>query len=181
MQAALSPMAGRELRNSRKGAVAKVTSSAAQTSIGDQRIAQDDRIEVRRTFRPQRWFSGLNSRESPANVGNREWPVANRGSLNTLQIGTIRAEGAARIAPRRSPVRVRLAPLPESRAAEAAPREAQTSADEDQTASIIGRPPGNSQSRRALDSSHTPTGYCRRVMKFEARAGVDTFTGFPSA
>jgi hypothetical protein len=91
MQAALSPMAGRELRTARKGAVAKVTSSAAQTLIGDQRIAQDDRIEVRRTFRPQRWFSGLNSRESPANVGNREWPVANRGSLNTLQIGTIRA------------------------------------------------------------------------------------------
>ena len=110
MQAALSPMAGRELRNARKGAVAKVTSSAAQTLIGDQRIVQDDRIEVRRTFRPQRWFSGLNSRESPATVGNREWPVANRGSLNALQIGTIRAEGPPEIAPRRSPVRVRLAP-----------------------------------------------------------------------
>jgi hypothetical protein len=91
MQAALSPMAGRELRNARKGAVAMVTSSAAQTLIGDQRIAQDDRIEVRRTFRPQRWFSGLNSRESPANVGKPGAPALGRSSLNIPQIGTIRA------------------------------------------------------------------------------------------
>jgi hypothetical protein len=114
MQAALSPMAGRELRNARKGAVAMVTSSAAQTLIGDQRIAQDDRIEVQRTFRPQQWFSGLNSRESPANVGNREWPVANRGSLNTPANRHYSRGGVARIAPRRPPVRVRLAPSPRS-------------------------------------------------------------------
>ena len=80
-----------ELRFARKGAVAKVTSSAAQTS--DWRPADRSGQPHRgaTTFRPQRWFSGLNSRESPANVGNREWPVANRGSLNALQIGTIRA------------------------------------------------------------------------------------------
>ena len=40
----------------------------------------------------------------------------------------------------------------------------------DQPASVIGTPAGNSQSRRALDSNHPSTGYCRHVMKFEAVA-----------
>ena len=49
---------------------------------------------ARHAFRPQHRFSGLNSRESPANVGDRGRAAPDPRSLNILQIGTIRATGS---------------------------------------------------------------------------------------
>ena len=59
--------------------------------IGDEWIPRDTQLKSDARLGPQRRFSGLNSRESPANVGNPEWPAPGRSSLNVLQIGTIRA------------------------------------------------------------------------------------------
>jgi hypothetical protein len=75
----------------RKGAVAKVTTSVAETSAWRRadRWRRPHRGAMR--FRPGRRFSGLNSRGLPANVGNRERPAPDRSSSNVLQIGTIRA------------------------------------------------------------------------------------------
>jgi hypothetical protein len=67
------------------------TSSAAQTLIGNEPAFETTAFSVRRAFRPQRRFCGLNSRELPANLGNRDWAEPGPGSLKAPQMSTIRA------------------------------------------------------------------------------------------